>query len=202
MSQMMMAVSATSQSTLRSITLILPLPAGSSRRSRRLSRSLPATLGRLGTGSFLSAVAGRKFRPKTNAATKPVRITRNMTFPLRRSPSFQESPKLFHLLGKGGILGQVGVFFRVGVVVVQFHALLATVPFGTAPALGPYGFTLHFLVVGHGVGGFVPRGVRLLQQRRQALPFQPGRPWQGAQFGQGGVDVDQLHDPGAGLPFP
>ena len=61
MSTMITAVFATSQSTVRSTTLNSLLPGALSWRSRRLSRSVPGTLGRLGrfslTGSCVSGGA-------------------------------------------------------------------------------------------------------------------------------------------------
>src|SRR5262249_4005576 len=72
MSQTMIAVSATFQSTVRSTTAIFPPPAGASRRSRRCNRSTPGTPGRFASGA--SAASPRAITIARNG----VELTRDL----------------------------------------------------------------------------------------------------------------------------
>lgn len=70
----------------------------------------------------------------------------------------EDSPKLPEDRSVLGIIGKIGEFMRVGVVVVKFEAVFAFVPLGAAPTGGTDGAAPEFSVgttAGLGEGGIV-----------------------------------------------
>ena len=116
--------------------------------------------------------------------------------------------KLFN--GTGVCCGprEVGYFVGVGLVIVQFQAMLAVVPFGVTIAVGADGAAEGAGVfqagqaradAGGAVGGFADGGLGGGKDRRETFAFEMLGLGETAKVGEGGVEVDQLGEGGAGL---
>jgi len=102
------------------------------------------------------------------------------------------------------VANQVVQLVRVGLMVVEFDPLGTSAPFGVAESRGANAAAHHrSLVLGarspapnamHDLreGGFLPRTVRIVQQRTEAGPFKLLGAWQPAELGQGRVEIDQF----------
>ncbi len=105
-------------------------------------------------------------------------------------------------LGVGGVVGDIGVFLGVGLVVVEFGGfdfgmIVALDPDGKAVAVGAHGVAHErFAIVAAGVlaeyGGF-PGALRVVQHGFETGAFQMAGQGQAGQIAQGGVDIDEFN---------
>src|SRR5688500_5381352 len=94
-----------------------------------------------------------------------------------------------------GIVGEIRVFVRIVVVIVELDAVFTFVPFGAAPA-GCSGAAAPEFGICAAAGlrerGVAKRGARVVEQRAEALALQDG--WRGdaGEVAQRRIDVEQL----------
>src|SRR5262245_13721598 len=94
----------------------------------------------------------------------------------------QQSLHFSYLSREGRVAGQVFQFERVARMIEEHRASLAVVPFDVMPAFGADGFAEFLLIARHGERGMAPLRLRIAQQRREAMPFEPRRARQSAEF--------------------
>lgn len=91
------------------------------------------------------------------------------------------------------VVREVLKFAWIGRVVVEFFAAAAAVPLDVAVTVGTDGETADVLECDLSVSGVLDTPVGAIQEWDQALAGQAGWRVQMAQFGQCGVDVDELY---------